>query len=119
MNGNRNDLTGNVLAYEPIHGAGAAVVTLDPESSGTGDKEYDEDDVEFYGGDRNVLDTNKSTETENSPAEVNSGPKLFDPVEGENTVNTSKAQNRWVPIHAKERRRPDLLVRSWTEATRR
>ena len=28
----------------------------------------------------------------------NSGPKLFDPVEGENTVNTSKAPKPWVPI---------------------
>jgi 2-aminomuconate deaminase len=111
MNGNRNDLTGNVLAYEAIHGAGAAVVTLDPESSGTGDKEYDEDDVEFYGGDRNVLDTNKSTENENPPAEVNSGPKLFDPVEGENTVNTSKAPKP-VGAYPHARREGDLIYLS-------
>ena len=47
MNENRNDLTGEVLAYEAIHGAGAAVVILDPESNGTGDKEYDEDDFKW------------------------------------------------------------------------
>ena len=28
MNNNRNDLTGTVLAYEAIHGAGAAVVVV-------------------------------------------------------------------------------------------
>ena len=111
MNGNRNDLTGNVLAYEAIHGAGAAVVTLDPESSGTGDKEYDEDDVEFYGGDRNVLDTNKSTENDNPTSEVNSGPKLFDPVEGENTVNTSKAPKP-VGAYPHARREGDLIYLS-------
>ncbi len=57
MNGNRNDLTGACLAYEAIHGAGGAVVHIDPASSGVGDKEYDEDDVEVFHGDRNVLDT--------------------------------------------------------------
>ena len=87
MNDNRNDLTGQVLAYEPIHGAGAAVVVLDPESNGTGDKEYDEDDVEFYGGDRNVLES----DLEELNGNVNSGPALGDPVEGANAVNTSKA----------------------------
>ena len=66
MNGNRNDLTGEVLAYEAIHGAGAAVVVLDPESNGTGDKEYDEDDVDFYGGDRDVLDSGKSNQKRKS-----------------------------------------------------
>ena len=91
MNNNRNDLTGDVLAYEPIHGAGAAVIVLDPESNGTGDKEYDEDDVEFYGGDRNVLDTENPSEDDESNAAVNSGPELYDPVEGKNAVNTNKA----------------------------
>ena len=57
MNGNRNDLTGKVLAYEAIHGAGGAVVHVDPTSTGVGDKEYDEDDVEYFHGERGVLDT--------------------------------------------------------------
>ena len=56
MNDNRNNLTGEVLAYEALHGAGGAVVHLDPTSNGSGDKEYDEDDVEIFGGERNVLD---------------------------------------------------------------
>ena len=57
MNGNRNDLTGKVLAYEAIHGAGGAVVHVDPTPTGVGDKEYDEDDVEYFHGERGVLDT--------------------------------------------------------------
>jgi 2-aminomuconate deaminase len=108
MNDNRNDLTGEVLAYEPIHGAGAAVVVLNPESNGTGDKEYDEDDVDFYGGDRNVLDSDKDAE---SSSQINSGPALYDPVEGTNTVNTSKAPKP-VGAYPHARREGDLIYLS-------
>jgi hypothetical protein len=44
------------LAYEALHGSGGAVITLTPSTGSVGDKEFDEDDVEFYRGDRNVLD---------------------------------------------------------------
>ncbi len=74
MNENRNDLTGRILAYEAIHGAGAAVVTLDPTSSGVGDKEYDEDDIEVYQGDRSVLDS--VSEEENVPKQMKSGDSI-------------------------------------------
>ena len=50
-----NAFTGEVHAYAPIHGVGAGVVTLTPAETGVGDKEYDEDDVEHYRGDRGVL----------------------------------------------------------------
>jgi len=108
MNDNRNDLTGDVLAYEPIHGAGAAVVVLDPESNGTGDKEYDEDDVDYFGGDRNVLDSEKKSHIAES---TNSGPALYDPVEGANTVNTSKAPKP-VGAYPHARREGDLIYLS-------
>ena len=108
MNGNRNDLTGEVLAYEPIHGAGAAVVVLDPESNGTGDKEYDEDDVDFYGGDRDVLDSGKLEEKKEVPT---TGPKLYDPVESENSVNTSKAPKP-VGAYPHARKAGDLIYLS-------
>ncbi|MDP6870207.1 MAG: Rid family hydrolase [Candidatus Poseidoniaceae archaeon] len=85
MNGNRNDLTGSVLAYEPIHGAGAAVVVLDPESNGTGDKEYDEEDVEFYGGDRNVLDSSMEKKIDDH------GVQLHEPTNKVGSVNTNNA----------------------------
>jgi hypothetical protein len=54
MNGG-NAFTGRVHAYAPIHGVGAGVITLTPAPVGVGDKEYDEDDVEHYRGDRDVL----------------------------------------------------------------
>ena len=108
MNDNRNDLTGNVLDYEPIHGAGAAVVVLDPESNGTGDKEYDEDDVDFYGGDRNVLDSGEDVSTKEV---TNSGPALYEPVQGKNTVNTNKAPKP-VGAYPHARREGDLLYLS-------
>ncbi len=95
MNGNRNDLTGKVLAYEAIHGAGGAVVSLDPVSSGVGDKEYDEDDVEFFHGERGVLDTvdDASAEPlqETDEPTSNAGPDLWDPTEAEGSVNTKEA----------------------------
>lgn len=53
--GAHNRYDGTVHAYAPIYGTGSAVVTLTPSKAGVGDKEYDEDDVETWGGDRNVL----------------------------------------------------------------
>jgi len=54
--GQHNNYHGEVLAYEALHGAGGAVIQLTPAEDGVGDKEFDEDDVEYYHGDRNVLD---------------------------------------------------------------
>ena len=54
--GQHNNYDGEVLAYEPLHGSGGAVITLTPSGGSIGDKEFDEDDVEYYHGDRNVLD---------------------------------------------------------------
>ncbi len=53
--GQHNRYDGRVHAYEPIYGTGASVVTLVPSGHGVGDKEFDEDDVERYRGDRDVL----------------------------------------------------------------
>ncbi len=53
--GQTNELTGTVHAYEPIYGTGASVMSLVPAPAGTGEVEFDEDDAEVYGGDRNVL----------------------------------------------------------------
>jgi len=95
MNDNRNNLTGEVLAYEALHGAGGAVVHLNPTPSGVGDKEYDEDDVEVFAGERGVLDTNVESEQNNAPNQsmksVNQGPELWDPTEAEGSVNTNAA----------------------------
>ena len=53
--GSHNRYDGNVLAYEALYGTGAAVVSLTPTLDSVGDKEYDEEDVEVYRGDRTVL----------------------------------------------------------------
>ena len=53
--GAHNNYEGEVLAYAPLYGAGGAVVGLTPAARGVGDKEYDEADVEVFGGDRGVL----------------------------------------------------------------
>ena len=53
--GQHNHFDGKVHGYAPIHGAGAAVVQLTPSARGVGDKEFDEDDVDVYRGDRDVL----------------------------------------------------------------
>ena len=111
MNGNRNDLTGEVLAYEAIHGAGCAVVRLNPTSSGVGDKEYDEDEVEVFTGERGVLDNVVATDLETTPSPDDSGPELWDPTNAEGSVNTDAAPKP-VGAYPHARRVGDLLYLS-------
>ena len=111
MNDNRNDLTGRVLAYEALHGAGGAVVHLDPTSNGMGDKEYDEDDVEVYHGERNVLDAEESGNTPETKHVDDNGPALWDPAEGKDAVNTDSAPKP-VGLYPHARRVGDLLYLS-------
>ena len=111
MNENRNNLTGEVLAYEAIHGAGCAVVRLNPTPSGVGNKEYDEDEVEVFSGERGVLDNIVSTEAENTPDARGSGPELWDPTNAEGSVNTDAAPKP-VGAYPHARRVGDLLYLS-------
>ena len=111
MNGNRNDLTGEVLAYEAIHGAGCAVVHLNPTSSGFGDKEYDEDEVEVFTGERGVLDNVVTSDMETTPSPDDSGPELWDPTNAEGSVNTDAAPKP-VGAYPHARRVGDLLYLS-------
>jgi 2-aminophenol/2-amino-5-chlorophenol 1,6-dioxygenase alpha subunit len=53
--GEHNDYDGRVLAYEPIWGTGGAVVSLVPTSRAAARLEFDEESVEVYAGERNVL----------------------------------------------------------------
>lgn len=55
--GAHNRYAGEVLAYAPVQGAGCAVVALTPDDTAAGNLEFDEDDVEVFRGDRNVLAT--------------------------------------------------------------
>lgn len=114
MNGNRNDLSGRVLAYEALHGAGGAVVYVDPTPTGMGDKEYDEDDVETYTGDRNVLDADEDEQTEESDEkkiQTNSGPELWEPTKAKGSVN-SDAAPKPVGAYPHARKVGDLLYLS-------
>ncbi|MBL6731688.1 MAG: RidA family protein [Candidatus Poseidoniaceae archaeon] len=111
MNENRNDLTGKVLAYEAIHGAGCAVVHLNPTPSGVGDKEYDEDEVEVFSGERGVLDNIVSSEEETISSPADNGPELWDPTNAEGSVNTDAAPKP-VGAYPHARRVGDLLYLS-------
>lgn len=51
-----NRLRGEVLGYGPIWGTGAAVVALTPAETAQGQHEFDEDGVDRYAGDHEVLD---------------------------------------------------------------
>lgn len=55
VNKNSNDFVGEVYAYEPVHGTGAAVVGLTPGESHYQGLEFDEEDTDLYKGNRNVL----------------------------------------------------------------
>jgi len=55
--GQHNNYAGEVIDYQALYGTGGAVIRLVPSTAQAGDLEYDEDDAEFYKGDRNVLAT--------------------------------------------------------------
>ena len=111
MNDNRNNLTGRVLAYEALHGAGGAVVQLDPTSTGKGDKEYDEDDVEYYKGERNVLEGDGDSIKTETSSSSSTGPALWEPPEGKGAVN-SEAAPKPVGMYPHARQVGDLLYLS-------
>ncbi len=102
--GQHNRYDGEVLGYEPIYGTGGCVVTLTPTARGVGDKEFDEDDVEVYGGDRGVLDAGMS---------IPSGPAAAPapPAAPAGTVTTESAA-RPVGAYPHARRVGDLLYLS-------
>ncbi len=56
-----NRLRGEVLGYGPVWGTGAAVVALTPAQTAQGQHEFDEDSVERYRGDHEVLDSSPET----------------------------------------------------------
>lgn len=63
--GNTNSFEGDVLAYEPLCGTGGAVVSLTSGRSDLGEPEFDEDDVEVFRGERNVL-SSQAPETDDA-----------------------------------------------------
>ncbi|KAA3605559.1 MAG: hypothetical protein DWQ01_19000 [Planctomycetota bacterium] len=59
--GQHNRYEGKLVDYQPIWGTGAALVSLTPAVKAAGTLEYDEDDTEFYHGDRHVLASSGSS----------------------------------------------------------
>jgi 2-aminophenol/2-amino-5-chlorophenol 1,6-dioxygenase subunit alpha len=53
--GETNAYKGEVYEYQPIQGTGAAIVGLTPTAEPAPDLEFDEDNVDLFLGDRNVL----------------------------------------------------------------
>lgn len=53
--GQHNAYDGTVHEYQPVWGTGAALVGLVPSTRAAADKEFDEEDVEVFRGERNVL----------------------------------------------------------------
>jgi len=100
--GQHNRYQGHVHAYAPLFGTGGAVVSLTPSAHGVGDKEFDEDDVEVYGGDRDVLDRAASAPVV-SPASPKTAPST--------TVRTDTAPKP-VGAYPHARRVGDLLYLS-------
>ncbi len=68
--GQHNHYTGRIFGYEALYGTGGAVVSLVPAAAGVGDKEYDEEDVEVYRGDRGVLSAADPEADSEAEAEV-------------------------------------------------
>ncbi|MAJ01786.1 MAG: hypothetical protein CMA10_05220 [Euryarchaeota archaeon] len=102
------------MAYEAIHGAGGAVIHLDPTPSGAADKEYDEEDVEYFHGERGVLDAvEDATEIDpKAPKEQQeNGPELWEPTQTAGSVNTDAAPKP-VGAYPHARRVGDMLYLS-------
>jgi reactive intermediate/imine deaminase len=114
--GRHNRYEGKVHAYEAVFGTGSAVVTLSPAAKGVGDKEYDEEEVEVWLGDRGVL------EGEGGPSGGTAGTRPMPPAEtggSEPKVAARRAARRGAPwMEAPTRKRgnaesdPDRIVRT-------
>ena len=60
--GETNAYKGEIIEYQPIHGTAAALVGLTPTSQPAPDLEFDEDAVDIFQGDRNVLSSTGPSE---------------------------------------------------------
>ena len=106
--GQDNNYAGTVHAYAPLYGTGAAVVTLVPGAGQVGLKEFDEDDVEVFSGDREVVASNN-----HAPEPPAAAPAVVDSVAlmGNQAVTTAKAPDP-VGAYPHARRQGDLLFLS-------
>lgn len=59
--GSHNRYKGQVYAYEPVYGTGAALIGLTPDAVAARDLEFDESDPDQYLGERNVLGSSEAS----------------------------------------------------------
>ncbi len=75
--GSHNRYSGDVMEYQPIYGTGCAVVSLVPALIAARDLEFDEENPDYYRGDRNVLGPSAaeamSSQTTNPGEQVEEG----------------------------------------------
>ena len=121
--GQHNRYRGSVLGHGAIQGTGAAVVALTHARAEAGGHEFDEDDVEVYRGDRNVLGASPGEVAEAArrptalptppppPAPVPAAPAGARPGSAAAVVNTSAAPKP-VGAYPHARRVGDLLFLS-------
>ena len=114
--GAHNKYRGTVHAYGPIFGTGSAVVSLTPSDSEVGGHEFDEDDVDYFSGDREVLEVKPKTlvleKVEEESSESSSDEVASSPTEKSGSVvNTQKAPKP-VGAYPHARRVGDLLFLS-------
>lgn len=109
--GQHNRYDGTVHAYAPLFGTGGAVVTLTPSNEVAGDKEYDEEDVEVFQGNRTVLG-GKANGAQPSPESVSSPPNTKQRVSTpQGVINTDTAPAP-VGAYPHARQEGDLLYLS-------
>ena len=102
--GAHNKYRGTVHAYGPLFGTGSAVISLVPSDSEVGGHEFDEDDVDYYSGDREVLEVRPEVEVDE--------PATIEPIAAsKSVVNTDKAPKP-VGAYPHARRVGDLLFLS-------
>ncbi len=66
--GQHNNYEGTVFEYQPVWGTGAALVGLVPSTRPAASKEFDEEDVEVFRGDRSVLSAGGASPATPAPA---------------------------------------------------
>lgn len=109
--GQDNNYAGTVHAYAPLYGTGAAVVTLVPGNGAVGLKEFDEDDVEVFSGDREVVASTGHAPEAPAASEASAAPADSLALGGNEAVNTAKAPDP-VGAYPHARRQGDLLFLS-------
>jgi len=107
--GQHNRYEGLVHAYAPLFGTGGAVISLTPSTDAAAKKEYDEEDVAVYRGDRTVLGGGAATSASPPAAPVEPSKAAVPKTDG--LVNTDTAPAP-VGAYPHARREGDLLFLS-------